>query len=398
MNNIYILVQPLCNLVINIPQEQVEEIVVPKDLKEFLTDVVEKRNGYDLGEPWKYSEESLLVVVPITRMNAPNRKYTTMYEVLKDLGIKDTGSINRVEMQNKAGQAVFVRAGTIFEGKTQNRAAQHSAVYKEGTKSEILVRCVHQTHGISPGSEMKYGSIAPMSVVSNLMMGNQSDVWNSVRNYTTGGIHRESSEGRVGRDGEQTGWLGWTGFSGAPKATIRNNSAKYRGRTYDTADFAGGAAFMGFLSETSPECVIPNTTGSDDLLGYIKSQGKEALDEMMQKVPLFENQAGAVIFNPLGVMALETFDSPKSWEAIKKEVIEKYGDHVSDTQAEHLFELNKDKIVPMLKKFIAGLDKFEEKTIHQDDLSETRAVKGDKVVGEYTLIKGRTIHCLLIKE
>lgn len=379
--------------------QNTEDIVMPKDLKAFLNDIVEKMNGYDIGEPWKFSDESLLVMVPITRKNAPHRLYTTMYEVLKNLGMKDTGSIDKVELQNKAGKAIFVRAGTIFAGKTQNRAAQNSGVYKDGMKVDIKVRCVHQTHGIRTGAEMEYGSIAPMSVTYNLMQGNQGQVWNSVREYTSG-VPKYS----VSPTATIQGISGFMGVVSEPNGTVHNS--RTRNITYtassDEAKEEDLSYFCGYVSlageNYSASDISTSTMNTDDLLGYIKSQGKEALDEMMQKVPLFDDQAGAVIFNPTGVIALETFDSPKSWAAIKKEIIEKYGDKVSDKQAEHLFELNKDMILPMMKKFVNGLDKFEEKTVRQDDFSETRAVKGDKVAGEYTLIKGRTIHCLLIKE
>lgn len=122
------------------------------------------------------------------------------------------------------------------------------------------------------------------------------------------------------------------------------------------------------------------------------------LDDMMQKVPLFDDQVGAVIFNPVSVIAVETFDHPMSWAAIKKEIIEKYGDKIMDKQAEHLFELKPEAILPALKKFIKGLEKNTEKTIRKDEFSETRVVTGEGIVGEWTLVKGQAIHVLLIRE
>jgi hypothetical protein len=368
-----------------------EEVTIPKDLKEFLTDIVEKKHGYDIGEPWKYSEDALLVVVPITRKKAPRRAYTTMYEVLKDIDMKDTGRIDKVELQNKTGKAIFVRAGTIFAGKTQNRAAQHSGIYKDNIKVDIDVRCVQQTHGIRSGADMEYGSIAPMSVTSNLMFRTQGEVWESVRNFTAGETSLDAANLYNGVSDYRT--------YNANRRIMSPDVYYSSTATTDNISYTTSTGFTGFSGYSG--CSGWNGTissGSDDLLGYLKNKNKEALDEMMQKVPLFDNQAGAIIFDPLGVIAVEVFDSPKSWEAIKAEIIEKYGDHVSDEEAEHLFELNPDKILPMFKKFIAGLDTFEEKTIYKDELSETRSVKGKKVVGEYTLIRGRTIHCLLIKE
>ena len=54
--------------------------------------------------------------------------------------------------------------------------------------------------------------------------------------------------------------------------------------------------------------------------------------------------------------------------------------------------------MPALKKFIQKLDKFTEKTITKDEYSETRAVRGKGIIGEYTLVKGQPIHVLLLKD
>ena len=160
-----------------------ETMIIPIDLKTYLNNIVDSRFGYKLSEPWKYSEESLGVVIPILRENSPVREYITMYEVLIELNIKDTGSINQIELQNKSRMAIFVRAGTIFAGKTQPRAVQHSGVYSN-EKETIDVRCVNASHGINRGEEMSFGDIAPPSVTMNLMSGDQHDVWSSVSNYT----------------------------------------------------------------------------------------------------------------------------------------------------------------------------------------------------------------------
>ncbi len=359
-----------------------EEIVIPQQLRSFLTDVVDSKFGYRLGDPWKYSEETLGVVVPILRRSAPEREYVTMYEVLKDLGMKDTGRIDQVELQNRAGKAVFVRAGTIFTGTTQPRAAQHSGVYQPG-KEEVPVRCVQQTRGINSGSEMKFGDIAPMSVTMNLMAGSQSRVWESVRRYTGGGVEYPGTQAFALRP------------HGGQDAGSRH---RFMSQSLYTGGGSGGSTGEGMQFASVG---IPGTgRGTDDLLGHMQKmkEGQAVLDDMMQKVPLFDNQVGAVIFNPVGVIAVETFDHPMSWAAIKKEIIEKYGDKIMDKQAEHLFELKPEAILPALRKFIKGLEKNTEKTIRKDGFSETRVVMGEGIVGEWTLVKGQAIHVLLIRE
>ncbi|MHA1168464.1 MAG: hypothetical protein ACTSRU_11620, partial [Candidatus Hodarchaeales archaeon] len=133
----------------------------------------------------------------------------------------------------------------------------------------------------------------------------------------------------------------------------------------------------------------------DDLLSNIR-MGKEMLKEVMQKVPLFDFQCGAIIFNPVGVVAIETFDHPMSWEAIKKEVIEKHGDKLMEKQANHIFELKPDRIKPSLETFIEKLKDYDEETISKDDFSETRIIQGNGLVGEYTIINGKVIIHVLI--
>jgi len=387
---------------------KLEEIIIPQQLQSFLTDVVDSKFGYKLGTPWKYSEETLGVVVPILRQSAPQREYVTMYEVLKDIGMKDTGCIDQVELQNGAGKAVFVRAGTIFAGATQNRAAQHSGVY-QGAKENVPVRCVQQTRGIHQGSEMKFGDIAPMSVTMNLMGGSQGSVWESVRRYTGGSDSDFLSNSRpdIVRDSE-------THYAFAPRRGGQSMSSRARFSSHTiglshaigsnpSSDRTTGQSGIQFTQTTGMGGASIHGTsgrGSDDLLGHMQKmkEGQAMLDDMMQKVPLFDDQVGAIIFNPVGVIAVETFDHPMSWAAIKKEIIEKYGDKIMDKQAEHLFELKPEAILPALKKFIKGLEKNTEKTIRKDGFSETRTILGEGIIGEYTIVKGQTIHVLLIRE
>jgi len=393
----------------------VEEIVIPKDLQEFLGDIVEGRHGFRLGDPWKYSDTALAVVVPIIREQAPERPYTTMYEVLKQMGIKDSGHVSGVEIQNKTGKAVFVRAGTIFTGATQNRAAENSTVVQPG-KTEIPVRCVHQTHGIQTGSEMKYGDIAPMNVTMNLIArAGQGAVWNSVRQYTGGDREYhctvQSASGKsYGNDLLSNDPIRYS-FDGNHHLN-RLQSRRGMSGINDSYSSGGGNSYSGNSGNESGHYFVGSVfsegsgsgpsigTGSDDLLGYMNkvNGGRDVINDMLQKVPLTPEQVGAIVFNPVGVVAVETFDHPLSWEAIKKEVIEKFGDKVTKEQAEHLFELKPDKILPAIKKFIEGLKKNHEHTVRKDDKSETRVVIGEGLVGEYTLVKNRVIHAIIVRE
>ena len=424
---------------INGMAEEVEELAIPVDLKTYLSDISEGRFGYILGDPWKYSEETLGVVVPILRESAPDRQYITMYEVLKELDMKDTGGISQIELQNRSGMAIFVRAGTIFKGETQPRAAQHSGVYSN-EKETINVRCVNASYGINRGTKMEFGDIAPPSVTMNLMTRDQSSVWGSVRDYTSGSeTERQRRSGSVAY-GSTSSEVGSVPTNVIPeslpedikKALSYVSDCKSRRsdtccdvHTYTSSDGSKRTRIarvypsegvtqvwsgeglsdkdiddINRFASTNNIRMHNTTTGENDLLGHLEKikKSQSLVDDMMQKVPLFDNQVGAIIFNPVGVIAVETFDHPKSWEAIKKEIIEKYGDKIKTVQSDHLYELKPETILPSFRKFIEGLDKFTEKTIIKDEYSETRAVRGKGIIGEYTLVKGQPIHVLLLKE
>lgn len=411
-----------------------ETLTIPLELKIFLMDIANSKFGYKLGEPWKYSEESLGVVVPILRENAPNRQYVTMYEVLHQLDIKDTGSISQIELQNKTGMTIFVRSGTIFAGQTQNRASQHSGIYKK--EEEIInVCCVHASHGIRSGEKMRFGDIAPPSITMNLIKENQNDVWNSVREYTrsedSGYVHtlntlKEFSPNSPQKEIETK--VEELAANVIERAFSRPSSLTSKRDFLEIILNSQLAYGLGSgLGQRSPELIesmeksfgkekalemidgtssstsnsTSNKYGTDDLLGHLGQikKGQSVLDDMMQKVPLFNNQVGAIIFSPVGVIAVETFDHPKSWEAIKKEIIEKYGDKIKDKQANHIFELKQEMIKPSFMEFIKGLDESTEEIVRKDEFSETKVVKGKEVIGEYTSIKGQAIiHVLLLRE
>jgi hypothetical protein len=413
-------------------EEMKEEIIIPTELKTYLKNIADNRFGYRLGDPWKYSDESLGVVVPILRENSPERNYVTMYEVLKELNVQDTGKIDQLDLQNKSGVAIFIRAGTIFTGGTQNRAAQHSGIFSH-EKETINVRCVNASHGIRKGEEMVFGDIAPPSVTRNLMARDQHSVWDSVSNYTTEKTYA-SAPSAVPEDLPEDDEEDLVGFS--PKLikqlqttvgvfnTLKDFSSNPMQKAIEDRieDLAAGIIENAFSSPRGPppkRDIVDTLLNSQmsfglgqglgsgssyrhdtevkDLLSKIR-KNQSVLDDMMQKVPLFDNQVGAIIFDPVGVIAVETFDHPKSWESIKKEIIEKWGDKIKEIQSEHLFELKPETIVPAFRKFIEGLDKFTEKVVRKDDFSETRAIIGKGIVGEYTLVKGQPIHVLLLKE
>jgi hypothetical protein len=142
--------------------------------------------GFRFGKPERPNELSLACILPILRETSQERQYITLPET-ENVLVSDSGTINKVNLKNASKKNVYVRSGTIFEGKgTQSRALTRSAVLFPGTEVALDVRCVHQTHGIRTGAEFKYGGITPLSVDSAVYSAgyrqqDQQSTWNAVR-------------------------------------------------------------------------------------------------------------------------------------------------------------------------------------------------------------------------
>jgi hypothetical protein len=117
------------------------------DTTTILSAIINERLGFAFAAPDRPSDQSLSCIVPILRKTSQKRQYVTYPETDKVL-TTDSGSINRVNMKNTSAENVFVRSGTIFEGKgTQSRALMRSAILFPGAEVALDVRCVHASHG-----------------------------------------------------------------------------------------------------------------------------------------------------------------------------------------------------------------------------------------------------------
>src|SRR5215469_12678940 len=162
--------------------------MTPKTLSTstILQAISEESMGFRFGKPERPNELSLACILPILRETSQVRQYITLPETEQVL-VFDSGTINKVNLKNTSKSNVFVRSGTIFEGKgTQSRAIMRSAVLFPGTEVALDVRCVHQSHGIRSGAEFKYGGITPLSVDSVVYSAgyrpqDQHTTWNAVR-------------------------------------------------------------------------------------------------------------------------------------------------------------------------------------------------------------------------
>lgn len=329
-------------------------------------DNLNKEVGYKFGTPWRYSDKALGVIVPILKMGDDKgfekgfeeREYITLEEA-KDQGIvfKDTGRIDRVIVESSLGKPIFIRSGTALKSTgTQPRAVETSTIIipkvdteKEKvtvTKQEIYVRCIHASKPISGGTKFSYGGDVPIEVRSTLISrGGQNKTWKAVGSAT----HRFMSSRLI------------------PNRSYVM-SAPIRSRLHD--DLVGA---MEYVDKFTPN-----------------------IDDILKKVPLFEDQVGAVFLDMKDVVGMEMFDHPKSWEAIHKEVEKRLGESVTKEEDKSFFKPDYEKVKPLTLGFLKRLLESDKTEISHGIVS-TVSLKGDGVIGEATTINGKVIHLVGIK-
>lgn len=321
-----------------------------------------KEIGYKFGSPWRYSDKSLGVIIPILKMGDgkgfEEREYITIEEA-KDQGIsfKDTGKIDRVIVESSLGKLIFIRSGTALKSLgTQPRAVETSVVIipnteKKETRQEIHVRCIHASKPISSGKKFAYAGDVPIDVRSELLSkSGQDETWSAVGRAT----YRLMST--------RLGSLGSSGSKG----------------------YAANIRSTGF--------------NADNLVGVMEDVDKFTgnIDEILAKVPLFEDQVGAVFLDMKDVVGMEMFDHPKSWEAIHKEVEKRLGESTAKEEDKSFFKPDYERVKPLTFEFLKKLLESE-KTDTSHGMTSTISLKGDGVVGEATTINGKVIHLVGIK-
>lgn len=341
--------------------------------------------GYKFGSPWRYSDKSLGVIVPILKMgDAGEREYVTLEEA-KDKGVtfKDSGRINKVIIESSLSVPIFIRSGTVLKSQgTQTRAVESSTIIipqeyikkggeeKKGsedkkcneekkdipnvviTKGEIEVRCIYASKGIRAGNAFAYGGDTPIEVRSALLSrSGQANTWKAVEWAT----HRLMS--------------------------VRTMSSSSKGH-----GILGGHAYF--------------SASKDNLHGVMEEVDKftEDIDKILKKVPIFEDQVGAVFLDMKDVVGIELFDHPKSWEAIHKEVEKRLGESIAKEEEKTFFKPDYEQVKPLTLQFLKKLiDSEKIETFKDGDIYSVTLLKGEEVIGEATSINGKVIHMVGMK-
>lgn len=299
----------------------------------------------EFGKPWKHSDDSPSVAIPILKKGIKKRKYKVLQEVREKLGLKDSGNISKIDISSKSDEPIFIRGGTMFSGVgTQSRAANFGIVIMPNKeKVAIEVSCIHASHPIRTGSMFTLHStetIVPHRTFSYMLSSStagtrpQSSVWGSIGNHST--------------------------YS-----------------TGETANYF-----------------------TDDLIRNMEKLEtvKKDIDDVITKIPLHENQVGIVIIDLQGVFVIELFDSSESWNAIAKEIFKRYSSKLTETYERPLFKIDEEQLIPTVMNFMKKLTKGDRKVLFKDKSTITYALSTESSVGEYTELFEEVIHIIAMRK
>lgn len=318
----------------------------------FIQAIRDQSLGFLLGNPWRFTEQSLTCVVPVLRSLDEEPGYIVLSKT-KNIEIIDTGSINRIKITNNENLPVYIRTGEVFKGSTQERASVRSFIVMPKETLEIDVNCIHHFKGIIGGTKFRSGGYVPERdslYLNNMYKGNksfnfQSLSWSADNEYTT-------------------------------KVKKCTSHAFFTARA------------------SSPDLESIKTIQSDDIV-RTRDEVNKVLNDVLKKVPLFDNQIGIILIDKDGFHSLDCYDLHSSWKDVKEAIIGKESISItSDIDDEGVFQYKPEKAHLSIK---AILEKgFEKKIIH-DSGYEVIGIKYNKYVGEVVLLDGNVIHLLITR-
>jgi DNA-binding HxlR family transcriptional regulator len=299
-----------------------------------------KKGRYEFKEPWRATDRSLTIVIPIVCNNFGKRSYVVLEEVKDRVRIVDTGGINALRLEGNVGEVTFIRGGTMLKGFTQERATQFGFVITPSRSEIIPVHCIHASRGIRSGAELHVGESAPMRVYSSMLRDrSQRQTWLEVEKY-----NMETARG---------------------SPTFANSLHAPR----------------------------------DDLLQTVEAMRNfnKDLHEILRRIPDYVNQVGTVIIDPDGIVGLEVYDHPDSWKAFSETIVRSFGDNLVKEDKTGLFKPDLSRVNSVVQDFIDLVARFKGETVFTGKKTETVVLHGDGYVGEYTCLEGKTIHLLVTR-
>ncbi|GAJ02738.1 unnamed protein product, partial [marine sediment metagenome] len=135
---------------------------------------------------------------------------------------------------------------------------------------------------------------------------------------------------------------------------------------------------------------------SEDLAGRVR-ESQDKFTEVIKKVPKVENQVGLCLITLDGFDALESFNHPASWEAIRQEILKSESAKIADvTDKDGVFEYRVDKAKAVIRELLGAT--FEENIVVDKQDTSTIALESGKLIGEVVSLYGQPIHCAFMRK
>lgn len=311
-------------------------------VQRFVKSVISEENGFVLGEAWRMSEESLNVIVPITRNSKKKRKYITFAEA-QNVKIEDTGQVNYLYIQNNEKKPLLISRGELFRGKAQERVAIHGTIIMPGKSTRLHVHCVHQSKPTRAGAEMKYGGKIPFDID----LSSQSNTWSSIQCHNAiylANTDRNLSISKL-NDSFKVKFYSLIDEDDFKTVSVSSNT------TCMTTEID---------KELDNNLGIEDIPAVDDLINTLDDMSS-FIKEAMRKIPFMKNQVGAIFIQENKIKGLDVYDLSGSWDAVKNDVIAKEGSSYLKKEDCTIFEFKPEKVKQLVGKELGC--KFEEKII-----------------------------------
>jgi len=294
-----------------------------------------------------------LKLYPLYYDGVHSRRYRLAEELKDSLLITDSGRVNTVYIRNNSKYPIFIRAGTILKGNTQNRTLKRSMLVFPNQEAKDFenvsyvkaaeVFCVHATHGINASSgTFGVDCLLPHNLESLCYTSsNQGQMWNNINTCFT------------------------------------NDVPLYK-------------------------------AASDDLttkLKVMEEQYGNTVDQIISKHPQLGDAVGVAIIDSNNILAIELYDSTESWNVMMKKILTKYSKDFSLKNAGTYTTGNywkdaKNKIQTMLSSSVEVLNKFSDTLDAGKDKWIAVTYQGnvrEKYEAELTTLNKKVIHMAIVR-
>ncbi|MGB3715807.1 MAG: DUF6569 family protein [Candidatus Promineifilaceae bacterium] len=312
-----------------------------KTAANFIEAIKNETNGFSFGEPWKYDKSSTTTVLPILREIGTKRSYLVLDEA-EEIQMEDTGRISSILVTNNEIDPIFIRAGNIFMGSTQERAAIFSRIVMPSKCEKIDVVCVHLSRPISGGAQVHSAGFTPRSID----LSSQRSTWDSAHAFSDSAI--------------------------TTLARLRS----HRRRTDVAVEQRAAAKELAFAKE-------------DDVRGNLKSFSK-TIEDVLEQVPFGDSQVGIALIDDNGFAGIEVFDHSASWKPVKNQLLRREGEKITEIDVDGVVDWKPENVKKQTKNSLEN--HFEEEDLYKDQNTRTIKISSGNFIGEVTLIKNQVIH------